>query len=346
MPARFGKAAGPMLRHKASFFASNDALLHNTHQIAELYVRQPPRTQCKNCDAPLSQPDFAKLGISYSFCTVCGHLNGAAEDTDPFCNAIYADDGGKTYATNYSASDVDAYWARVRDIYVPKAQFLQDALLAEGCDPCALSYADLGAGSGYFLAAVLERGFPHVIGYDVSAAQVELANRMLRGSPVRRHQLGEMVTIAATVEADVVSLIGVIEHVQHPRELLAALRANSHVCYIFLSVPLFSPCVFFEMVFPTIFNRQLSGGHTHLYTESSLKWMCQHHGLTRVAEWWFGTDMLDLYRSVLVRLTQQPETSAVAKKWTAAFRDAIDELQLVLDKRRLSSEVHLLLKAS
>ena len=105
-------------------------------------------------------------------------------------------------------------------------------------------------------------------------------------------------------------------------------------------------CVFFEMVFPTVFNRQLSGGHTHLYTESSLNWLCQHFGLRRDAEWWFGTDMVDLYRSVLTRLTQEPNTSALAETWTVAFGDVIDELQLVLDRRRLSSEVHLLLRIS
>ncbi len=349
MPARFGKSAGPMLRHKGSFFTSNDALIKNTEQLAELYSRQPLRTHCKNCDASLGPPVFTKLGIPYSFCAVCGHLNGAAEDTEEFCRAVYTDDGGKNYASNYSAADVEAYWARVRDIYLPKAQFLADALLAEGCEPAALSFADLGAGSGYFLAALSERGFPHVTGYDVSAAQVEVANRMLRGSRVRARLLGEMASIASiasSVDADVVSLIGVLEHVQHPRELLSSLRANPHVRYIFLSVPLFSPCVFFEMIFPTVFNRHLSGGHTHLYTESSLHWLCQDLGLTRVAEWWFGTDMADLYRTVLTRLWQEPDTTAVPEKWIALFGAVIDELQLVLDKRRLSSEVHLLLRVS
>ena len=49
--------------------------------------------------------------------------------------------------------------------------------------------------------------------------QAEVANQMLGGNPVRTHPLHEMVSIASTVDADVVSMIGVLEHVQHPREL-------------------------------------------------------------------------------------------------------------------------------
>ena len=96
------------------------------------------------------QTHFVKLGVSYTICSCCGHLNGANQDTESFCNAVYASNDGKSYARNYSASDIEAYRSRVRDIYLPKARFLEDALIAEGRDPSALSYADLGAGSGYF----------------------------------------------------------------------------------------------------------------------------------------------------------------------------------------------------
>jgi hypothetical protein len=54
--------------------------------------------------------------------------------------------------------------------------------------------------------------------------------------------------------------------------------------------------------------------------------------------------MMDLYRHVLVTLEKQPETATLAEGWQNAFRGVIDSLQLELDTRRLSSEVHLVLR--
>ncbi len=56
---------------------------------------------------------------------------------------------------------------------------------------------------------------------------------------------------------------------------------------------MFSPSVYFEMVFPTVFHRDLACGHTHLYIDSSLDWTCREFGFERLAEWWFGTDIVD-----------------------------------------------------
>lgn len=299
---RFGKSSGPLLALKESFFTDNDALLEESLRLAKTYTAQPRRNACKACEAPLGDVDFTKHGIGYVICERCGHLNGAHEDTSAFCAAVYTERGGESYARAYSSEGAEAYQARVRDIYLPKAQFLVDTLQDQGESPASLAYGDLGAGSGYFVAALVELGLGAVQGYEVSEVQVDFANRMVPGVRVRRHELDEATELAATLEADVVSMIGVLEHVRRPRELLAALKRNRNVRYVYLSVPLFSPCVFFEMAFDDVMPRQLSGGHTHLYTDSSLDWTCREFGFERVGEWWFGTDMVDLYRSVSVRL--------------------------------------------
>ena len=63
LPARFGKTSVSMLRHKASFFSANEAHHQDSQRLAELYARQPARTQCKLCEASLGAPDFVKLGV-------------------------------------------------------------------------------------------------------------------------------------------------------------------------------------------------------------------------------------------------------------------------------------------
>ena len=108
----------------------------------------------------------------------------------------------------------------MKDIYLPKAEFLCDALRDVDLDPDAHTIADLGAGSGYFVAAAKECGFRAVQGYEVSEVQVGLADAMIGEGALRRHDLDETVKIASSLEDDIVSMIGVLEHLQHPRDVL------------------------------------------------------------------------------------------------------------------------------
>ena len=140
------------------------------------------------------------------------------------------------------------------------------------------------------------------------------------------------------------SMIGVLEHLQNPREVLASLVANGRVRYVFLSVPLFSPCVYLEMAFPGVFHRQLSGGHTHLFTDESLDWMCRAYQLERISEWWFGTDVVDLYRTVRVSIETQGASERTRAHWTNQMLPALDQMQRALDEQHAASEVHVLLR--
>ena len=345
---RFGKPAGPLLEHKQSFFKNNAALLARAETQARLYASQPRRTNCKNCDYALGQVAFRKLGVDYFFCSRCGHLNGGHEDTAEFCDALYTDAGGADYAQNYAATEKVSWDKRRDDIYRPKAAFLVEALSGEMDFPSlqGLSFADFGAGSGYFVGALRAEGLKRVVGYEVSEYQVGLANMMLGETLVTLHEARQIVTLAHQVSADVVSLVGVLEHLRDPRGMLAALSENPRVQYIYVSVPLFSLSVLIELAFPRVMPRHLSGGHTHLYTDTSITWFTREFGFKRIAEWWFGTDAVDLYRSLSVEIEwngekQPPEINNLLRQY---MTPCIDELQLVLDQRKQSSEVHVLLR--
>jgi hypothetical protein len=341
---RFGKASGPILEQKGSFFEQNEALRANVGRICEYYSKQPPRTSCKNCAHRLEGPEFTMLSVRYITCQNCGHLNGANEDTDAFCRFVYTEDTGKNYAKTYSAADEKAYRSRVEAIYTPKAQFLRDVLAQCGESPEHLAYADLGAGSGYFVAALIGCGLKKAVGYEVSEAQLNLARSMVPRAEFRQHSLSQITDVVRNVGAGVVSMIGVLEHLQDPRGLLHALGQNENVKYLYLSVPMFSPTVYLEAMLPGVFHRQLGAGHTHLYTESSLAWMRNEFQFDSAGEWWFGTDMVDLLRDVQVTLAGNPQTAQLAGRWREVFIPLIDPLQLQIDQRRLSSEVHLVLR--
>lgn len=339
---RFGKPSAPLLRHKQSFFEDNDQKRAELGEVARVYAAQPPRTRCKNCEAPLGEPVFNKLGVDYVLCGRCGHLNGAREDTEAFCNSVYTEEQGREYAKNYQSQDLEQYQRRLDDIYLPKARFLAEALIEAGETPEELSYADMGAGSGYFVGALKKNGMKSARGFEVSTSQVDLANAMLGDGALICHGLGETSRLIAELDADVISFIGVLEHLRDPRSALAAVAENPCIRYMFFSLPLFSACVFFEMVFPGVMPRHLAGGHTHLYTESSIDHFCSEFGFMRLAEWWFGADMVDLYRSVMVSLLKNPGTSNAADAWVKEFAGVIDDMQLAMDAKRLSSEVHML----
>jgi hypothetical protein len=340
----YGKPSGPLLTLKKSFIEENDEFLEKSQKIDRIYSQQARRVRCKNCDHVLDTESFSKQGVVYGICTQCGHLNGFYQDTKEFCSSVYTDDDGDSYALNYSSQSKHAYEQRVVDIYMPKAEFLRDTLNQLGETPTNLAYSDFGAGSGYYVSALIRSGLTNTVGYEVSGTQVSLGNAMMNNEYLIKHSLKDTVDLAGSIDADVVSMIGVLEHVQNPREILRALQQNPKVRFLYISVPLFSPCVFFEMVFPTVMQRQLSAGHTHLYTESSLKWLTNEFSMHQVAAWWFGTDMVDLFRNVAVRLEQQPETINMVETWVEMFTPLIDVMQREIDKKHLASEVHMLLK--
>ena len=72
--------------------------------------------------------------------------------------------------------------------------------------------------------------------------------------------------------------------------------------------------------------------------------MANEFNLTRIASWWFGTDMMDLYRSFSVSLSKENYGSNIISLWEEKFGSVIDSLQLELDSKHMSSEVHMLYK--
>ena len=181
-----------------------------------------------------------------------------------------------------------------------------------------------------------------VLGFEVSKSQVDFGNTIMEQNLLKVHSLEQTVGLAESLDAEVVSMIGVLEHLQQPRKFLNALCSNPKVRFLYLSVPTFSLTVFFEMIFPEVMQRHLTQGHTHLYTSQSLDWMAKEFNMRQVAEWWFGADMIDLFRNVTVKLEKNSETSNMVEIWTKLFTPLIDGMQLEIDKKHLASEVHIL----
>jgi hypothetical protein len=59
-----------------------------------------------------------------------------------------------------------------------------------------------------------------------------------------------------------------------------------------------------------------------------------------VAEWRFGTDAMDLFRSVRVEMDKKGASQKVISILNKEFGKNIDNIQAVLDKSHFCSEIH------
>lgn len=345
MMIRYGKSSSSLLSQKTSFFEENELHIKKQREMALIYKKQPKRKNCKNCNAKIDlSSDFTKDGIDYVFCDYCQHLNGIYEDTDEFSNAIYSFDLEKMYLDCYKSENKDSYDYRTESIYVPKAEFLYASLQDNNINPHSLEYIDYGAGSGYFVAALKKIGIKRVSGIDVSKSQVDYGNTMLGDKLLKLYSIEDTIKIFRELKSQVVSMIGVLEHLQKPREVLKELKHNNNVKFLYISVPIFSFSVYLEILSPDVFHRHLRSGHTHLYTRKSLSYLMKEFGFEAISEWWFGTDMVDLFRHISVTLKKTNSSKKLMELWRQDFIPFIDEMQLMLDKKHFSSDVHMVLK--
>jgi SAM-dependent methyltransferase len=337
---KFSKSSSFYRKTKREFFESNDALLKTALAQNAVYSSQPRRAACKLCGSRLpTETDFESHGVHYAFCAECGHVNGAFEDSRDFVERLYIEDSGAEYSKAYVDDD---YVERAQSIYAPKLQFLR-----EGLPPSLpLSVLDIGCGAGQFVYCCLKEGVP-ATGVDVGKRLVEFGNaemaRLVGAEPLRKVDEGGFLDAITESRATVLAAFGVIEHLREPNRLFDAF-AKSPLQYLLFSVPMFSSSAIFEIAFDSVFPRQLSGGHTHLFTERSLAWLYRHRGWAPVAEWRFGTDMMDLYRSLLVVLEQKGASAKVIEDLDKGFGRHVDALQEILDAGEFCSEIHVLVR--
>jgi predicted TPR repeat methyltransferase len=298
------------------------------------------RESCKICHEPIrGEKLFTSHMMDYFLCPVCGHLNSAHEDTQAFAQKVYIDDD---YAGNYSAADREKYEKRLELIYVPKARFLLDCLKEDGIEPETVRLLDDGAGSGYFVRA-MQKLNADAVGIEISPSQVAFANEMAGAQILKQIDAANITGEIRRTDRQVLSAIGVLEHIISLDETLQAVKENKNIEYVYASVPMFSFSALFEATHQSCYNRHLGGTHTHLFSNSSLEYMARSMGFEIAHTWRFGSDMMDLYRFLCVTL-EQGGNGGAKKILEKEFLPLIDQLQLVADKGGFSSELHLVMK--
>lgn len=334
---KYGKPFGNLNSMKKSFFEDNDGMLKMADEMADVLSRQPKRVTCKICGSKLSAPLFVSHGLGYIKCDKCDHLNSEFEDTNEFASKVYVEDD---YSKNYSAPDKEGYEKRLNSIYIPKAEFLKASLEKEGL--CDINVLDIGAGCGYFVSALRRLDIP-AVGIEVSKNQVIYGNACAGEDILTHVGLTDSIGFIENTDANVISAIGVLEHLIDLKENLEAIKNNNKIKYVYASVPMFSFSCAFEAANQQCYNRHTGGTHTHLFTNKSIAYMAESIGFEMAYEWRFGSDINDLYRFLTVSMSKNGNQE-FASYFSEKFVPLMDKLQLILDESEFSSEMHFILK--
>lgn len=342
---KYSKTVGDIIKIKSDFFEKNEEMLKLSAHQADALLMQPKRTKCKICHGDIGESAGQKelyhsQRMSYYLCPSCGHVNSEYEDNEDFASRVYIDDD---YLANYSEDDRKKYETRRDTIYVPKAEFLIDALKKDGLKKKDIKILDDGAGSGYFVSALKRLGIEQVDGIEISEPQVQFANTMNGEDILTQVDAPDIASIIETADVNVASFIGVLEHITNLDEILGAIQRNKRIKYIYFSVPMFSMSCIFEAAHQSCYNRHAGGTHSHLFTESSIKHMAKGIGFEEYATWKFGSDMMDLYRMICVCLDQNGN-GRLREEFGKRFLPMLDEMQGIIDRHEQASEIHMIIK--
>ncbi len=335
---KYSKSSGFYNEIKTDFFSQNQTLLSNALKINQLYSKQEKRFNCKLCDSELPESeDFKKHNVQYVFCRSCDHLNGLHKDTKEFANTIYTDDDGSKYSNFYLD---DKYEIRIENIYMPKIDFIVPYL------ENGVSIFDFGCGLGHFVDCALRKGFK-ARGADVSKTLVENGNLAIRHNhniePLDVVHPENVKLLLEPMKVDVLSALAVIEHLVDLNAFINSVK-KCDFKYFYYSVPTYGLSVSIESVFQDVFPRHLSSGHTHLFTETSLELLNKKLGIKPIAQWRFGTDVMDLRRSMDVALKKVEASDYFRDRVFKETEKYADELQSVIDKAHNCSQIHVLAK--
>ena len=350
---KFGKKSQDIIDIKNNFILDNSKLFQWQKKLYKIYSQQPKRTRCKNCEKKIKGSKFVKFNITYVLCMYCNHLNGNYEDTKTLSEKFYQTSEQENYSKIYYENDWKGYSIRLNKIYLPKAKFLIDSLLNKEKIKSKVfnkfKYIDIGCGSGYFISSLKKSKIKNYIGYDPSKKMVEYGNKLNKFNNLNFIEYDKTVNVIKNLDNSdpiCISMIGSLEHIYNNNEILREIKKKKNIKYLYIVVPCFSPSSFIDLVFDKYFQRLMAPQHTHLYTEQSLKYLEKKFNFKIISEWWFGADIVDLYRNFYLEIFKKKKIKDGKDLFKKMFFKILDGMQLEIDKKKLSSEAHIIFKVN
>lgn len=342
MRSDFSKPSADVCQENLERLENNDMLLEQQRRLSATLSNLPDRAACVVCGESLTGASlFQHRTVAYVTCPTCGHVQSKAQPPSGYPTHV---DRGISFSQIYPQLDQAAYESRKNRIYRPKLDWILSCHTEAGLGHEAMLKArwlDLGCGSGYFLAALVDAGATHLKGIEEEPDLVRTANESLGAHVVENYQ-GTLPDAVRVFEADIYTAFFVLEHIENTHLVFDTLSEKPRGTVFVFAVPTFSFATILESAFAEHLARSLDSViHTQLYTDTSINHALSQAGYERVAEWVFGQDAADLSRALLVGLREKYSAQlfeSVADDLTAIQ----DQLQAILDRHYLASERHVL----
>jgi len=324
-----------------SNFASQNYQLHNIEKVdAATLSTRPIRTNCIICDYPIDSlwlTGFKKNNIDYLVCPMCTHLQARFIADDAFQAYIFEQNDYTKTTYRRTSETAEGIRKRLTAIDKPKAEHILNEIKKYGLFTESPSILDIGCGSGYMIKTLLDLGISKIAGCDYSNEQLENANKLCPNIKLYNTNNTSIHELIHEISPDIAILMGSLEHFSAPRDLIRTIRNITSIKLIVISVPTYSFSTYIECVERDTWARQLSSSHTHLFTETSLDHLLKENDFDCVSTWFYGQDVLDLLRLLMFDSDSTPSyQSMIAESFTIEF---LNDLQYVIDKHRLSSEI-------
>jgi len=284
---------------------------------------------CPVCSKIAKNNIIRIYGFNYVQCSGCTHVY---IDKIPSLETIIAYYREKNNVLQKSPGDdlinTDDFYSRVDNICIPKIEYVLEAI-----DKPNPKWVDIGCGVGDLVSAANKLGCD-AIGYDVDEREIKHGQKF--GSNIFLSEINNQNAKSFVGDADVVSLISVLEHIPNSMELLEIISKNTKPnVKIVLEVPRYeSISTFVNICFPDLVSRHmLPPNHIMLFTEKSFNRLIKNAGLNKRAVWYYGMDINELFGTILSKKHNVP--IYYLNKMILLFND----MQSLLDRNKFCDEM-------
>jgi len=286
-------------------------------------------SSCYICASTQRNPLVEIHGFQYVTCEGCGHVYTSRRYTDEAIRRFYETN---TYWAEVTYANKSTCYYRRDNVARPKVEF------AERCYAGLRgTWLDVGSGIGDMVSVALENGWK-ATGLELSETSVAFAKDIFNVDLLRQtmeEYRDQHPKLAGTV--DVVSLIGVLEHVVDPVGLLR--QANEMLKpggIVMIQVPnARSMATMVQEAFPeNVFRHMSPIEHIMIFTESSLNRAMANGGFEPLAYWYHGLDFYELLTNLV--LTNQRVQGA---RLYTTLMENLNNFQQVIDDQELSDRI-------
>jgi len=320
---RFGKDID-LARLRRTISWRREIAGHQQNLAEQLLPHTTRISDCPICKAGSTELIATIYGFIYRACPGCGHIFCATPpQAEAIRNLYHTERDATPSAQRVIYVDPQLFAARVDMIGTPKVRHIS-SFVPKG------KWIDIGCGTGEILFAAKGLGW-NVRGVESDAAEADFARS--QGIEILEEFIDQENAGRIVADADVVSLINILEHTIDPTALLQAIAAPLQAgAKVVMEVPrhpsLSSLC---SVCFPELAARHIyPPDHLHIFTERSLQLMLSAANLQAVNIWLFGQD----FHEVLTCLDSHGKH--LGSSWIPELHESINVVQQTLDKQGLS----------